>query len=62
MGLTSSVMMLPQMPNFSNSKANLTPIYVQPSAPQIPVLNTEDLKQVKYYISHRRKLLNIFHL
>jgi toll-interacting protein len=47
MGLTSSVMMLPQMPNFSNSKANLTPIYVQPSAPQIPVLNTEDLKQIQ---------------
>jgi len=46
LGLASSVMMLPQMPNFSNSKANLTPIYIQPTAPQSPTLNAEDLKQV----------------
>lgn len=39
-------MMLPQMPNFNNSKTNLTPIYIQPSAPQPPALNAEDLKQV----------------
>jgi len=39
-------MMLPQMPKFSNSSAGLTPIYIQPSAPQVPTLNAEDLKQV----------------
>lgn len=38
--------MLPQMPNFSNSKSNLTPIYIQPTAPQPPALNAEDLQQV----------------
>lgn len=43
----SSVMMLPQMPHFSNSKSNLTPIYIQPTAPQPPALNAEDLQQVQ---------------
>lgn len=34
------------MPKFKNSSAGLTPIYVQPSAPQAPPLSAEDLKQV----------------
>jgi len=41
-------MMLPQMPKFNNSSASLTPIYIQPSAPQVPTLSAEDLKQVNY--------------
>ncbi|CAI6351088.1 unnamed protein product [Macrosiphum euphorbiae] len=47
LGLTNSVMMLPQMPKFSNSSASLTPIYIQPSAPQVPTLSAEDLKQIQ---------------
>ncbi|KAE9524673.1 hypothetical protein AGLY_014723 [Aphis glycines] len=47
LGLTSSVMMLPQMPKFNNSSASLTPIYIQPSAPQVPTLSVEDLKQIQ---------------
>lgn len=39
-------MMLPQMPKYSNSNANLTPIYIQPTAPQVPALSAEDLRQV----------------
>jgi len=46
LGLAGSVMMLPQMPKFSGSNTNLTPIYIQPTAPQVPTLSAEDLKQV----------------
>lgn len=38
--------MLPQMSKFSNSSASSTPIYIQPTAPQIPPLSADDLKQV----------------
>lgn len=34
------------MPKFNNSSGSLTPIYIQPTAPKIPTLNVEDLKQV----------------
>ncbi|VVC33742.1 UBA-like,C2 domain,Ubiquitin system component Cue [Cinara cedri] len=47
LGVPSSFMMLPQMPKYNNSSANLTPIYIQPTAPQVPALNAEDLKQIQ---------------
>lgn len=55
--MPGSVMMLPQMPKFSNSSnANLTPIYIQPTAPQVPpALNADDLKQV--YIVKEMKII-----
>lgn len=39
-------MMLPQIPKFVSPNANMTPIYIQPSAPKAITLNAEDLKQV----------------
>lgn len=52
-------MMLPQMPKFSNSSGSLTPIYIQPTAPQIPTLNVEDLKQVNINNNNEYFFFNI---
>ncbi|XP_025424311.1 toll-interacting protein-like isoform X2 [Sipha flava] len=46
--LPNSLTMLPQMPKFMGSNANLTPIYIQPTAPQVPqVFSSDDLKQIQ---------------
>lgn len=46
------------MPKFSNSSsANLTPIYIQPTAPQVPpTLNADDLKQVTIVNKMKKKI------
>lgn len=50
-----SVMMLPRISTFGNSNANLTPIYIQPSAPQqqVQTFSADDLKQVN--ITNKKK-------
>ncbi|XP_050434297.1 toll-interacting protein-like [Adelges cooleyi] len=47
LGLVPPVMMMPPISKYGDPSAGLTPIYVQPSAPQPLPLNPEDLKQVQ---------------
>jgi hypothetical protein len=43
------------------SNANLTPIYIQPTAPQVPqVFSSDDLKQVKYFTKYFINCINYY--